>query len=247
MRPDLSEAVASVEWAVANFPALGQRLNDWLRGNVEVGPKEMPLPETHNRIIALQKAALPLAFSVEVGAYINALRTSLDLLATAMAYHYGVPRPDDAYFPVARSEVAFQTRDFKGQKFIAALPESERRLFEALKPYQGGNAGLWMLHQLDILRKHRRLLSVEIRPVAIYMTNNAPLPEDVTFLPVGRLNVNEETVIALVRKGAPDYEMKFPAHIALSEPELVGRKPLSAVLNYLAGQCFGVIALFQAP
>ena len=122
MRDDLLHAQASVDWAVSQFPAFQKRIDDWLRLNVEFAVEDMPSPATHDRIVAIQKESLPLLFNVEMGAYVNAIRSSLDLLATALAYRCGVPKPDEAYFPVGKSGAAFRAGQVKGCKFVNSLP-----------------------------------------------------------------------------------------------------------------------------
>ena len=102
-----------------------------------------------------------------------------------------------------------------------------------------------MLHQLDIMRKHRRLLTVGLRPTAIYMTDKEPLPDDFTPIAVSEIRPNEETIMGLIRKGAPDYEMKFATYVTISEPGLIERKPLGGVLNHLANHCESIIKLFE--
>jgi hypothetical protein len=115
MRDDLLDAQACVDWAVSQFPALQQRINSWLSVNVHIGVEETPPPATHDPIVAIENAALPLAFNVEVGAYINVIRSGLDILATALARRYGIPKPDEIYFPVANSEAAFMGGRYKGE------------------------------------------------------------------------------------------------------------------------------------
>jgi hypothetical protein len=81
------------------------------------------------------------------------------------------------------------------------LPELDRRLIESLKPYKGGNQGLWALHHFDILRKHRRLLSVGLHPISI--TLQGTLKEgDFEPLAVEAVHVNEETIIGMLRTDA---------------------------------------------
>jgi hypothetical protein len=157
MRADLLHAQASIDWAVAQFPPFNERIKAWLADNFDVIIKEQPAPATHNVIVAIQKQPLPLAFNVEAGAYINVIRSSLDILATSLAHRYRIPRPEDAYFPVASSVTAWSAGNYKGAKFVKALPTPERSIIETLKPYQGGNDTLWSLHHLDITRKQKRL------------------------------------------------------------------------------------------
>jgi hypothetical protein len=247
MRDDLLHAQAAVDWAVSQLPAFAKKISDWLALNVDVGVKDLPPPAAYNPIIAIEKAPLPLAFNVEMGAYVNAIRSSLDILATALAHRHSVPKPEDVYFPVAISEAAFLSGAYKGSKFIKELPPIERGFIEALKPYKGGNTTLWLLHHLDIMRKHRRLIDVEIRPLRITMKGGEPLPADFVPVATGWLRVNEETVLGLIRKGAPDYEMKFVPYVAINEPGLIERKPIIAALHALANHAEFIIGLFDTP
>jgi hypothetical protein len=114
--------------------------------------------------VAIQREKLPRLFNVEIGAYLNTVRSSLDILASVLAVRHGVCAPEDAYFPITRSEAAYRGQGSKTAKFVAGLPPAQRSRLEALKPYRGGNDDLWTLHQLDIMRKHRRLLTVIAEP-----------------------------------------------------------------------------------
>ena len=165
MRSDLLYAKESVDWAEANFPPLQRALNIWLQNNVNVEFKDVNPDGPDCLIVAVEKEPFPLKFSVEFGVYLNAIWSSLDILATSLAQRHGVPRPDSASFPIAKSEAVFLAgKDFKGAELIKGLPASERALIEGLKPYKGGNDLLWSLHNLDIVRKHRRLLTIEVTP-----------------------------------------------------------------------------------
>jgi hypothetical protein len=81
MYDDLHPAHASVDWAVAQLPSLRKRLNDWLTNNVYTAIREQPSNVSNNVLVTIEKEPLPLAFQVEAGAYINAIRSSLDILA----------------------------------------------------------------------------------------------------------------------------------------------------------------------
>jgi hypothetical protein len=180
-----------------------------------------------------------------MGAYVNAIRSSLDILASALARRYNIPRPDKAYFPVAGSETAFATGNYKGSNFVKGLPLPERSIIVALKPYKGGNKTLWGLHQLDILRKHRRLLDVQINPQRLTLSSGEPLTDDFAPVAIGWLRVNEETVLGLIRNGAPDYEMKFIPYIAINEVEIAEGQPIVPLLNHFANMAKFIIHMFD--
>jgi hypothetical protein len=218
MRVDLLHAQASVDWAVAQLPSFQDRLTAWIDTNVKLELIDLdPQSPDYMIVVVAEKELFPLAFTVEAGAYINAIRGSLDILATALAGRFKVPKPEDAYFPVAVSEEVFRSGGYKGAKFVQALPATERRILEELKPYAGGHELLWPLHQLDIMRKHRRLLSVISRPATFSITGWG-----IKFNPVaGLITEHDKAPIGFIAKaafaGTNKPKMTFSAYIAIDE------------------------------
>jgi hypothetical protein len=222
MRPDLLEAQASVDWPFSQLPDLAKRINAWLDRSVRVEIRETPPPATENAIVAVEKEWLPLSFNVEVGAYINAVRSSLDILAMALVRRHNIEiREDRVLFPIASSESAFQNRKLAGRQPLEALPPQDRDTIEALKPYQGGNEALWALHHLDIVRKHRHLLSVSLRPIHISLQGSLA-PGDFTPLATGTIQVNDEVVLGLLRKGVDPTLVRSKFYVGLTEGGYVG-------------------------
>ena len=244
-RPDLAEAQACVSWAFSHLAPLTKRLDEWLGRSVVTELRDPGEHATHNLIIGVEKEPLPLSFNVEVGAYINTIRSSLDILAMALVRRYGLDiKEDQVYFPIFRSGSSFNDKNSPGRKFIDALPELDRRLIESLKPYKGGNQGLWTLHHLDILRKHRRLLSVELHPISITLPGT--LKEgDFEPLAVEAVRVNEETIIGMLRKGVNPTLVRSKFYVRINEEGDLPRRPISATLVYLMDMAAGIIALFD--
>jgi hypothetical protein len=243
MRDDLLDAQANVDWAVTQLPSLDNWISSWLQLNVNVLVENTEPPATHDVIVAIEKDPFPRTFNAEVGAYINAFRSSLDILATALADRYRIPRADQAYFPVARSFAEFCSGNYKGGKFVKSLPSAERIRIETLKPYQGGNDTLWALHYLDIVRKHRRLIDVEVRPSRLSISGLLPG----AFAPIatGWVPVNEKTVLGLVRKGASHYDMEFAAYVLITEASPVAYGQIVPALNNFASLATAIIKLFD--
>ncbi|HWE76151.1 MAG TPA: hypothetical protein VG328_23525 [Stellaceae bacterium] len=244
MRDDLLEAQAAIDWVAAQLPAFEERIEKWLSLNIDVRVEETEPPATHNTIVVVEKDFLPLAFNVEFGAYINVIRSSLDILATALAYRYGMAKPDKMYFPIV-SATEFAAGGYKGAKFINGLPQSEREVIESLKPYEGGNEALWALHQLDIMRKHRRLIDVPVAPLRYSITGFGDLERDFTPVGTGWLRANDKTVIGLLRKGAPRYDVKVTPYVAINEPGLLERVPIVHALGKFASAAESIIGLFD--
>jgi hypothetical protein len=240
MRLDLLYSEACINWAVSNIPSFEKRLNTWLEDNVYLVVKELEDNPTDNMLIMLEKEMFPLEFNVEAGAYINAIRSSLDILATSLAERYSMLRPDKAYFPVAANAREFAAGGYKGAEFVKALPDAERAIIESLKPYKGGNDSLWALHKLDIMRKHQRLISADpcIATFRIWGWG-------VKFVfASGQIRANNETVIGFIPKACPRCNVDFTPHITINEVDFMPRKPIIPALNDFAGFAKSIIELF---
>jgi hypothetical protein len=121
MRPDLLGALASIDWPSSQFLPFHARLEEWLRANVCIEIRDVPPPATYNPIVAVGKELLPLAFSVEAGAYINAMRSSLDILAMALVRRHSIEIGErSVHFPIFGSEASFQ--EFKGGSLLQRAP-----------------------------------------------------------------------------------------------------------------------------
>jgi hypothetical protein len=242
MRPDLLEAQASIDWTYSQYGSFDARLREWLNANISIEIKDLPRPAEYNPIVAVAKDLLPLSFSVEAGAYINAIRSSLDILAMALVRRHSVVISEDQVcFPIFRSEAAFNEK--KGGQLLQRLPERERTIIEALRPYPEGNSDLWTLHRLDIVRKHKRLLDVRLQPLHMSMEGSLK-PDDFKPLPIGTIQVNEETVFGLLRKGVPDVALRSTFYVALSEGGYRRTPVVAAIarLGFVAGE---IIARFD--
>jgi hypothetical protein len=114
----------------------------------------------------------------------------------------------------------------------------------ALTPYLRANPDLWALHNLDIMRKHRRLLDVRIQPIHMSMAGSLK-PDDFVPLATGMIQVNDETVLGLLRKGVPELAVQSRFYVALSEQTYIKRRPVVATLVHLSEVASSIIRLFD--
>ena len=241
---DLSLSYASIDWVESNLAAFEERMQVWLNSNVGLRIDELESDISHNLLVAFERAQIPLAFSVELGAYINVIRSSLDILATTIALHHKMPKIDRVQFPVAQNACEFHARNFRGAYFIENLPIAERKKIESFMPYHEGKGLLWELHALDRARKHRRLLAVETRPSNIKgygwgSTIKGPNTID-------KLNYrNGETELGLVSKAVFKEEFRITAQITIAEPgHLHGRNAIGAI-RYLTNMAMDIIRAYN--
>jgi hypothetical protein len=156
MHSDLLDAEATIEWADSQIPLFQQEFINWQRANPYPVIEEM-YPDGSGLAAVVYDQPFPLTANAWVGAIINGLRSGLDLIAAALAVRNGKKPDTDTHFPIYRSIHDFidPKTGIESKKWLSI---GERAAIKALKPYEGGDATLWPLHRLDILRKHQRLI-----------------------------------------------------------------------------------------
>jgi hypothetical protein len=185
---------------------------------------------------------LPGIINAGIGAVINSTRTSLDLLASALAVRNGKTPSSDWHFPIYGTVCDFidPLNEAKRKKWLAPC---DRGIIEGLKPYREGNALLFALHRLDILRKHERLISVHLMPQALHVDPQAYL-EGLEF-PTMWPGFEDGAVIAWTNIDATHTDFQIPAEIAFNEANLVLNHPVIATLHEFAGLADGIVQKFE--
>lgn len=240
MRPDLLDAQAAVDWAIAQIPILAARIERWRKGRPYLTVTEPDSQPGKEVVKVALREPLPREVNAEAGAIINMIRSSLDILVVALAERNGSVRPKDVYFPVASSVGEFLDTIHGAIKKIHRLSDADKLTIQNLKPYGGGDERLWSLHQLDILRKHQRLIGVTAKPRSFGFFGTAgKTPE---FLYSGEL-----------KDGAP--LVRYPAgtraqtdirlEVTFSETAFANGRPVTATLREFAELTNGVIRLFD--
>jgi hypothetical protein len=246
MREDLLEAIASVDWVEARLPALDEQIKSWLDDNIEIVFVDTPEPATHDVIVAREKDLLPLEFNITAGAYINVLRSALDILAFAIGKREIVLNPDTIYFPVADSEADFVAGNYKGSEFVRQLSADSRSIIEKFLPYRGGHEGIWATHDLDIMRKHKRLLTVYVRPASWRVTGWGI---GQTYKPIdgpGYIEAgNGETALGLLAKGAKRPDVKANMHVVFAPGTVLPGRPVVSAIHGFARTIRAVISAFD--
>jgi hypothetical protein len=160
MNADLLDAQAAWQWADTQIPLLQQGFLDWVKANPYRIVHE-PDADSGGNAAVVYDQPFPLMFNVWVGLIINAFRSSLDLIAAALARRNGKnPNGPKFHFPIYRDIAAYNDPD-RGIESKKWLSDRERAAIKAFKPYGGGDEALWPLHRLDVLRKHQRLITAK--------------------------------------------------------------------------------------
>ncbi len=204
-------------------------------------------PETRKPIYYLTSVAeTPPEIAAITGEVLQSLRSALDYLAYQLvASGTGRDGPFKwVEFPIFDSADEYESR--KARKIQGMRKEAEEAI-DAVKPYKGGNDTLWKLHKLNVVDKHRLLItvgsffqSVDIGGHMIHqMQRDMPdhqIPSLSAFFRVADtmypLKAGDELFL-----DAPDaeinQELKFRFGIALSEPVVVEGEPLIETLQQM--------------
>jgi hypothetical protein len=125
------------------------------------------------------------------------------------------PRPRTR-FPISPSRADFFEGKHAGRKQIKRLSNADRAIIESLEPWRGGdNPLLIALHDIDIARKHRRLIGVSATPQ--WMTVIPSAIETGLELVRGWPGFKNDTIIATANINAPNSEFHFSLQATLDE------------------------------
>jgi hypothetical protein len=242
MRDDLREAYAAADWAITHLKGFQQQLKAW----IDTPPYsliEEPHPEMGQKLLKLRiDRPLPIIFNAEMGAIINTIRTSLDLLASALARRNGKEPSADRHFPFYPTLYDF-IDPLNMAKRKNWLSERERILIEELKPYRGGNNRLFALHHFDVIRKHERLIDVRIVPTAINMMPGA-YAQGLRF-PAAWPGFHDDAVVAWTAIDAANSEFQMPVDVVFNEGDLVANEPVGQALRDFWRMATMIIEMFE--
>lgn len=242
MRDDLLDTDAAINWGKAQLPVLEHRFLAWQTASIEIAFEQSDTDPGKTLAVAQEKLPFPLMIHAEAGAIINSFRSSLDLLAAALAKRNGVTPSHDTHFPIFRSaqEFADPLTGIEGKKWLS---KAEIEIVKSINPYEGGSDDLWSLHQLDIKRKHERLITLGVRPY--YMSVAGP-PGSLGSEPVFR-RLENKTVLFELPRDAAEPQITATLEIIFDEVNLpaIHGKRVVATLYRFATAVRGIIDLFD--
>jgi hypothetical protein len=243
MPDDLLDAKAAVNWAMAQLPVLQERGIKWCSDEpytVVIDTYSEPGKKVYR--LGKVKPLDPL-MSAEAGAIIHSIRSSLDILACTLAARNGHPGSRSTHFPIWKTEAAFNCAKSPPFKFIKRLSQIDQAVIKNLQPHPGGNELLCTLHELDLTRKHRRLLNISPRPSGVGFTR-AGAEESVFHDWRG---FQENTPIVTTLASVPDSHPDFFLQISFNETGVLKGNDLATTIREFAGLAHSIIDIFGYP
>lgn len=241
MRADLLDAQAAVDWAVAQLPKMQERVINWRRSKPHSFTIDSETEPGKKLYRFRDIRPLDPVVNVEAGIIIHSIRSSLDVLACALAARNGYPGSRSTHFPNAKSAADFSDPKSGPMKHIKRLRQDDQTvIIEDLRPYPGGNDTLCLLHELDLTRKHRRLLKTFVSPRGVFLGGLQDAPYS-----VHQVDFDEEAVFISTPDSAPDGNPSVSLHVTLDEGYLAQGDDLSAPIREFARTAAAIIKLFD--
>lgn len=192
-------------------------------------------------------AAPPESLSLIIGDAIHNLRSALDHLVWQLIESNGNIPTKRSAFPIYETSAKYKTGSATQ---IEGMTAAARCLIDATNPYVGGTDDLWILHEIDIVDKHRLLLVVGygLATASVTLSTGSANSAKICFdIPMQGVMLNDGAELGSVT-GPIDPKLKqdfdFSFDIAFAEPEIVKGKAVLVVLKELSHLVDGIVRQF---
>ena len=240
---DLLDAKAAIDWAAAQIPKLAVSIDCWIKSGFYSTIRVFDPRRGKDAIQVEIQKPLPRFINVETGLIIHSTRTALDILAVALAQRNGVvtdSKLKGVYFPICGNEASFN-RDGR-KKVNGFLSTADCLKIEQLQPYNTKDKTLLTIHEMDITRKHRRLVSVAVELDSAELVVEGGRAE---FDDSRWLTLEHNATIAWVDRNSSRYDLSIKPEIMLTETNHIRRAPITKTLSGFVGCAEAVIKTFS--
>jgi hypothetical protein len=237
---------AKIERAKKHIGELDSVLRPFLEGEPYPVVRERDPNTGHLLFKVRMRAPIPSGVAIIAGDILNNMRAALDHLACQLVEANGGTVVQQTCFPIFKSAdeyKAHRTGKVKGMHKDAV------DLIDRAKPYKGGNDGLWLIHDLNRIDKHRLLLpvasysegmSIGVAPCVLeFQSSGFDALEDGATLPI----VAEVALVSgLVMEMNDDPQFTFA--VAFREPEIIKGDPMVPLFYEMVHLVERVVDLF---
>ena len=216
-------------------------------------------PSSRKLIYYVQNAEdPPEKVALLAGDVIQNLRSALDQLAYQlfMKNSGGIGSVRNIYFPIAKDFSSYEARK---QSDTNGMSVTAKALIDEIKPYKGGNDTLWQIQELNIIDKHRALVTVgsSFQSLDIGANMSAVMKESFPDkdIPSFSLFLKPADILFPLATGkelffdAPDAkpnpEMQFRFNIVLNEPDIIEGEPIIEALQAMVSEVESLESLFR--
>ncbi len=206
---------AKIERAEKHIRDLNREVGQFLSTNpYKAIPKYNP-QSGYTSYYLISFAAVPEPITAIIGDAIHNLRSAWDHLAYQLALSNGITDENSfskVCFPIGESRKEYK-RIFE-RKVQPFLSEKANKAIELLQPHKGANDEFWAIHWLDIIDKHRALITGVTSAI---LAIEVGYDDIVKFMPGVDLGVGPESIPSrLVR-----FDNANPGRIGTKEGDVV--------------------------
>jgi hypothetical protein len=203
-------------------------------------------PKTKERTFYLDRVTdIPPENLVIIGDALHNLRSALDHLAYQLPLAPGKLR-GRIQFPIVES--ANKYKKIRGS--VVKFRKDAVKALDALEPYKGGNDLLWSLHSLDIIDKHRLLLTASVTNTARSMTpaeresatkvylgsypGETPPDFTRTLRSINTMPLKAGDKLWTIHQSELGPYTQFHVDVGFNEPDTIAYKPVIQTLEEMA-------------
>lgn len=196
---------------------------------------------------------VPSCIALSFGDVVHNLRSAFDLLAWQLVIDGGnrpVKGTRGTAFNVYKSRQAFIDARFG---HVKGITDQVKEVMCAARPYKRGNKTLWRLNQLDLIDKHRLLVTAAASRHALRLSLDSALAIDIPLAPIlkggmgrtgGSLLKHGYSVFSLPRDSIQAQDPQFAAEIVVNERGLIKAEPVVGLAVSLADESKRLVESF---
>jgi hypothetical protein len=217
---------------------------------------------------------IPPEMSLMIGDAVHNLRSALDHIAYRLVckcLRSNGPFKD-VYFPIAETPLKFEEArkrasesKTKTKRVIKRMRKGAIKALRTIEPYEGGRGAIfWHLHCLNIIDKHRLLLTMrpknpshgmlpskraEIAKKFLGLSDSEPIPDGRAFQTdskISKLRLKAGRKLLTVKKSEIEDYMYFRFEIAFGEPKVIRGDSVVVKLHQIADRIHDIISTFDS-
>ncbi|SRR5713101_3613824 len=235
---DLKGARLKIDWAKKHIANLDAQRVAFLETNPYYGVPKFNAETNCIEYILQSLPEIPDVFPLILGDAVHNLRSALDYLACELVRSANVT-PDHVYFPISNGVEQYKASS--GGK-TQGIPKAAKDEIDKMRPYRGGNNGLWALHELDIIDKHRLLPTVS-RTIGHWSVELSTTATSYTFA-LSPILEEGHIIGSIPGNHEPDKRMSVTADISFGEPDVIKGRPMIETLTQLANLVEAIVSHF---
>jgi hypothetical protein len=242
-----------IERAKQHFADLEAARDRFIKSNpYSLGKKPDPKPghEGCNLWFMTRIDPIPTEIAMLVGDAIHNIRSALDHLACQLVFASGNSISDQTSFPIFKGT---QINEPSFARKVQGMSQAAQDI-RSSEPYKNGKGHtLWVLHELDIADKHHGLLTIlfKVNSVSVKFKNESGRGFWTQRLPVPKFAVPDFGEALVVNQpfftceDGAEHQSYFAFDIAIDEPNVVERKPVTWAIKFLIDKVDGLIGEFE--